>query len=125
MFAEETGTTLDLSPAANVALIVKIAAAIQSDVAEETLQAACEGVARELNKPSAGNAGISMSAPIAVKGAGYFTFKTPLINPSVRGGACGDVGEGELFPGFRAGSGSGGSADGRQRRSPTSPQALS
>ena len=36
MFAEETGTTLDLSPAAQVALIVKIAAAIQSDVAEET-----------------------------------------------------------------------------------------
>ena len=36
MFAEETGTTLDLSPAAKVALIVKIAAAIQSDVAEET-----------------------------------------------------------------------------------------
>ena len=36
MFVEETGTTLDLSPAAKVALIVKIAAAIQSDVAEET-----------------------------------------------------------------------------------------
>jgi hypothetical protein len=36
MFAEETGTTLDLSPAAKVALIVKIAAAIQSAVAEET-----------------------------------------------------------------------------------------
>ena len=98
MFAEETGTTLDLSPAANVALIVKIAAAIQSDVAEETLQAACEGVARELNKPSAGNAGISMSAPIAVKGAGYFTFKTPLINPSVRGGACGDVAKASISP---------------------------
>jgi hypothetical protein len=36
MFADETGTTLDLSPAAKVALIVKIAAAIQAAVAEET-----------------------------------------------------------------------------------------
>ena len=36
MFVEETGTTLDLSPAAKVALIVKIASAFQADVAEET-----------------------------------------------------------------------------------------
>src|SRR6202040_773930 len=39
-------------------------------------------------------------------------------------GACGYVGEGEHFPAFRAGSGSGGSAAGRQRRSSTYPQAL-
>jgi hypothetical protein len=32
MFAEETGTTLDLSPAAKVGLIVKIAAAILSQL---------------------------------------------------------------------------------------------
>jgi hypothetical protein len=35
MFAEEMGATLDLSPAAKVALISKIAAAIQAAVAEE------------------------------------------------------------------------------------------
>src|SRR5215831_10464857 len=40
----------------------------------------------------------------------------------VGGGACGDVGEGEHFPAFRACSGSGGSAAGRQRRSSTYPQ---
>src|SRR3954447_26820965 len=39
-------------------------------------------------------------------------------------GACGYVGEGEHFPVFRACSGSGGSAAGRQRRSFTYPQAL-
>ena len=39
-------------------------------------------------------------------------------------GACGYVGEGEHFPAFRARSGSGGSAAGRQRRSSTYPQAL-
>src|SRR5215813_7531584 len=42
----------------------------------------------------------------------------------VDGGACGYVGEGEHFPAFRAGSGSGGSAAGRQRRSSTYPQAF-
>ena len=35
MFAEETGATLDLSPAAKAALIAKIAAAIQATVAEK------------------------------------------------------------------------------------------
>ena len=35
MFAEEMGATLDLSPAARMALIVKIAAAIEAAVAEE------------------------------------------------------------------------------------------
>ena len=35
MFAEEMGVTLDLSPAAKVALIVKISAAIDAAVAEE------------------------------------------------------------------------------------------
>ena len=35
MFAEETGATLDLSPAAKPALIVKITAAIQAAVAEK------------------------------------------------------------------------------------------
>lgn len=35
MFADEMGATLDLSPAAKVALISKIAAAIQAAVAEE------------------------------------------------------------------------------------------
>src|SRR5438270_10608467 len=39
-------------------------------------------------------------------------------------GACGYVGEGEHFPAFRARSGSGGSAAGRQRRSSTYPQAF-
>src|SRR5947209_9142801 len=38
--------------------------------------------------------------------------------------ACGYVGEGEHFPAFRARSGSGGSAAGRQSRSSTYPQAL-
>ena len=35
MFADETGATLDLSPAAKVALISKIAAAIRAAVAED------------------------------------------------------------------------------------------
>jgi len=35
MFAEEMGATLDLSPAAKLALIATIAAAIQAAVAEE------------------------------------------------------------------------------------------
>src|SRR5712691_1296259 len=38
--------------------------------------------------------------------------------------AGGDVGEGEHFPAFRAGSGSGGGAAGRQSRSSTYPPAL-
>ena len=38
MFAEEMGATLDLSPAAKMALIVKIAAAIEAAVAEERLR---------------------------------------------------------------------------------------
>src|SRR6516165_265316 len=42
----------------------------------------------------------------------------------VGGGACGDVGEGEHFPAFRACSGSGGSAAGRQSRSSTYPRAF-
>ena len=35
MYADETGATLNLSPAAKVALIVKIASAIQAAIAEE------------------------------------------------------------------------------------------
>jgi hypothetical protein len=35
MFAEEMGATLDLSPAAKIALIVKVASAIEAAVAEE------------------------------------------------------------------------------------------
>jgi hypothetical protein len=35
MYADETGAILNLSPAAKVALIVKIASAIQAAVAEE------------------------------------------------------------------------------------------
>jgi hypothetical protein len=35
MFVDEMGATLDLSPAAKVALILKIAAAIQAAVADE------------------------------------------------------------------------------------------
>ena len=38
MFAEEIGATLDLSPAAKLALIATIAAAIHAAVAEETEQ---------------------------------------------------------------------------------------
>ena len=38
MFAEEMGATLDLSPPAKMALIVKIAAAIEAAVAEERLR---------------------------------------------------------------------------------------
>ena len=36
MYADETGATLNLSPAAKVALIATITAAIQAAVAEET-----------------------------------------------------------------------------------------
>src|SRR5262249_41851482 len=46
------------------------------------------------------------------------------IKSLIGGCACGDVGESEHFPAFRVGSGSGGSAAGRQRRSSTYPQAL-
>jgi hypothetical protein len=38
VFADEMGATLGLSPAAKVALIVKIAAAIEAAVAEERQQ---------------------------------------------------------------------------------------
>ena len=38
MFADEMGATLDLSPAAKMALIVEIAAAIEAAVAEERLR---------------------------------------------------------------------------------------
>ena len=38
MIADEMGATLDLSPAAKMALIVKIAAAIEAAVAEERLR---------------------------------------------------------------------------------------
>jgi hypothetical protein len=38
VFAEEMGATLDLSPAAKMALIVKVAAAIQAAVAEDRQQ---------------------------------------------------------------------------------------
>ena len=38
MFADEMGATLDLSPAAKLALIATIAAAIQAAVAEERQQ---------------------------------------------------------------------------------------
>jgi hypothetical protein len=41
MFADETGATLDLSPAAKVALIVKIAAAIEAAVAAERARLKC------------------------------------------------------------------------------------
>jgi hypothetical protein len=41
MFADEMGATLDLSPAAKVALISKIAAAIQIAVAEERERLTC------------------------------------------------------------------------------------
>jgi hypothetical protein len=41
MFAEETGGTLDLSPAAKVALITTIAAAIKTAVAEEQERLTC------------------------------------------------------------------------------------
>src|SRR5262245_17429565 len=46
------------------------------------------------------------------------------MNRLVDCSACGHVGEGEHFPAFRAGSGSGGSVAGRQRRSSTYPQAV-
>jgi hypothetical protein len=41
MFADEMGATLDLSPAAKVALISKIAAVIQTAVAEERARLTC------------------------------------------------------------------------------------
>src|ERR1700751_6387866 len=46
------------------------------------------------------------------------------IKPLIGGGACGYVVEGEHFPAFRARSGSGGRATGRQRRSSTYPRAF-
>ena len=44
MFAEEMGATLDLSPAAKLALIATIAAAIHAAVAEETEQLSGAGM---------------------------------------------------------------------------------
>jgi hypothetical protein len=44
MFADEMGATLDLTPAAKVALIVKIAAAIQAAIADERARLSCAGV---------------------------------------------------------------------------------
>ncbi len=41
MFADEMGATLDLSPAAKVALISKIAAAIEGAIAEEHERLIC------------------------------------------------------------------------------------
>ena len=41
MFADEMGATLDLSPAAKAALIVKIAAAIEAAIAEDRERLAC------------------------------------------------------------------------------------
>src|SRR5207302_10581691 len=52
------------------------------------------------------------------------TFHFINIKSFVGCGACGYVGEGEHFPAFRAGSGGGGSAAGRQSRSSTYPQAF-
>src|SRR5205823_10449338 len=52
------------------------------------------------------------------------TFDLINIKSLIGRGACGHVGEGEHFPAFRARSGSGGSAAGRQRRSSTYPQAF-
>src|SRR5215467_15234966 len=46
------------------------------------------------------------------------------MNRFVDCSVCGDVGEGEHSPAFRARSESGGSAAGRQRRSSTYPQAF-
>src|SRR4051794_20015295 len=51
-------------------------------------------------------------------------FLESLLAIVVVDGACGYVGEGEHFPAFRACSGSGGRAAGRQRRSSTYPQAF-
>jgi hypothetical protein len=41
MFADEMGVTLDLSPAAKVALILNIAAVIQAAVADERARLIC------------------------------------------------------------------------------------
>ena len=41
MFADETGATLDLSPAAKVALITTIAAAIEAAIADEHERLTC------------------------------------------------------------------------------------
>src|SRR3984893_14942677 len=65
-----------------------------------------------------------MSAPMAVEALVTLPSKPFLINSSVDCCACGDVGEGEHFPGFRACSGSGGGAAGRRSRSSTYPRAF-
>jgi hypothetical protein len=41
MYADETGATLNLSPAAKVALVLKIAGAIQKAIAEERARLVC------------------------------------------------------------------------------------
>jgi hypothetical protein len=41
MYADEVGTSLNLSPAAKVALVVKVAAAIQKAIAEERAGRVC------------------------------------------------------------------------------------
>jgi hypothetical protein len=41
MFADEVGATIELTPAARTALIVKVAAAIQAAVAEERARVRC------------------------------------------------------------------------------------
>ena len=67
-----------------------------------------------------------MSALIVViavaRAAAPLLFKSSTSYCFVDCGACGYVGKGEHFLAFRARSGSGGSAAGRQRRSSTYPQ---
>src|SRR5437588_9996129 len=71
---------------------------------------------------------MSLSAPIAVSATAAvslppFTFQYQFLCELWQESLW-IVGEGEHFPAFRARSGSGGSAAGRQRRSSTYPQAL-
>jgi hypothetical protein len=56
MFADEMGTTLDLSPAAKAALIAKIAAAIQAAVAEKERASSSSFVQGQLARPTRVNA---------------------------------------------------------------------
>ena len=65
-----------------------------------------------------------MSAPIAIEALVTLYRQNP-FDQSLCWWLCGgDVGEGEHFPAFRAGSGSGGSTAGRRSRSSTYPQAF-
>ena len=41
MYADDTGATLNLSPAAKVALVLKVAGAIQKAIAEERARLVC------------------------------------------------------------------------------------